>query len=144
MYVVEGRRPRRIWLESVEADMTELKIDKGDVHDRKKWRWNVMEEDQPYRKINYKPIIINILDFLFLNDHASIRRFTILIDILENGRVFIQRSMHKPRKHQMTLDICSSDNVYIPAQIHHLTVAIEINYRKDLYSNMKYDVAILT
>ena len=39
-------------LESVEADMTELVIDKEDVHDRKKWRENV----QSYRKINYKPI----------------------------------------------------------------------------------------
>ena len=34
---VEGRRPigrpRRTWLESVEADMAELEIDKEDVHD---------------------------------------------------------------------------------------------------------------
>ena len=39
---VEGRRPvggpRKTWLESVEADMAELKIDKEDVHDRKKLR----------------------------------------------------------------------------------------------------------
>ena len=39
---VEGRRPvgrpKRTWLESVEADMAELEIDKEDVHDRKKWR----------------------------------------------------------------------------------------------------------
>ena len=38
-YRVECRRPvgrpRSTWLESVEADMTELKIDKEDVHDRK-------------------------------------------------------------------------------------------------------------
>ena len=44
---VEGRRwvgrPRRPWLESVEADMTELEIDKEHVHDRKKWRRNVMK-----------------------------------------------------------------------------------------------------
>ena len=40
---VDGRRPRRSWLESVEADMTELDIDKEDVHDRKKWRRNVMK-----------------------------------------------------------------------------------------------------
>ena len=44
-YRVEGRRPvgrpRRTWLESVEADMAELEID--DVHDRKKWRKNVMK-----------------------------------------------------------------------------------------------------
>ena len=43
---IEGRRPfgrpRRTWLESVEADMAELEIDKDDVHDRKKWRRNVM------------------------------------------------------------------------------------------------------
>ena len=44
---VEGRRPvgrpRRTWLESVEADMTEFEIDKEDVHDRKKWRRHVMK-----------------------------------------------------------------------------------------------------
>ena len=44
---VEGRRPvgrpRRTWLENVEADMTELEIDNEDVHDRKKWRMNVMK-----------------------------------------------------------------------------------------------------
>ena len=38
-YRVEGRilvgRPRRTWLESVEADMVELEIDREDVHDRK-------------------------------------------------------------------------------------------------------------
>ena len=41
----EGRRavgrPRRTWLESVEADMEELEIGKEDVHDRKIWRKNV-------------------------------------------------------------------------------------------------------
>ena len=46
-YRVEGRRPvggqRRTWLESVEADMDEPEIDKEDVHDRKKWRRNVMK-----------------------------------------------------------------------------------------------------
>ena len=44
---VEGRRPvgrpRRTWLECVEADMVKLEIDKEDVHDRKKWRGNVMK-----------------------------------------------------------------------------------------------------
>ena len=35
-------RPSRTWLESVEADMAELEIDKEDVHDRNKWRGNVM------------------------------------------------------------------------------------------------------
>ena len=46
---VEGRmpvgRPRETWLESVEADMAELEIDKEDVHDRKKWRRNVMKRN---------------------------------------------------------------------------------------------------
>ena len=57
---VEGRRlvgrPRRTWLESVEADMEELEIDKEDVHDRKKWRENVMKrQSNPIGKwtINY-------------------------------------------------------------------------------------------
>ena len=63
-YRVEGRRPvgrpRKTWLESVEADMAELEIDKEDVHDRSKWRRNVNvmekececyeEEVQPYRE----------------------------------------------------------------------------------------------
>ena len=44
-YRVEGRRPvgrpRKRWLESVEADMAELQIDKEDVHDRSKWSRNV-------------------------------------------------------------------------------------------------------
>ena len=44
-YRVEGRipvgRPRKTWLESVEADMAEIEIDKEDVHDRRKWRRNV-------------------------------------------------------------------------------------------------------
>ena len=44
-YRVEGRRlvgrPRKTWLESVEADMAELEIDKEDVHARRKWRRNV-------------------------------------------------------------------------------------------------------
>ena len=46
-YRVEGRRPvgrpRKTWLESVEADMVELEIDKEDVHDRRKWRRNVVK-----------------------------------------------------------------------------------------------------
>ena len=36
-------RPRRTWLESIEADMAELEIDKEDDHARKKWRENVMK-----------------------------------------------------------------------------------------------------
>ena len=35
-------RPIRTWLESVEADMAELEINKEDAHDRKNWRENVM------------------------------------------------------------------------------------------------------
>ena len=49
VYRVEGRRPVgrpiRAWLESVEADMAELEIDKENVHDRKKWRRNVMKKN---------------------------------------------------------------------------------------------------
>ena len=44
-YRVEGirpvGRPRKTWLESVEADMAELEIDKEYVLDRSKWRRNV-------------------------------------------------------------------------------------------------------
>ena len=44
-YRVEGRRPVgrpiKTWLDSVEADMVELEIDKEDVHDISKWRRNV-------------------------------------------------------------------------------------------------------
>ena len=35
-FIVEGRCPRRTWLESVEADIAELEIDREYVHDRKK------------------------------------------------------------------------------------------------------------
>ena len=46
-YRVEGRRPvgrpRKTWLESVKTDMAELEIDKEDVHDRRKWRRNVVK-----------------------------------------------------------------------------------------------------
>ena len=46
-YRVEGRRPvgRPIitWLESVEADMTEPEIDRENVHDRMKWRKDIMK-----------------------------------------------------------------------------------------------------
>ena len=35
-------RPRKSWLEIVEADMAELEIDREHFHDRKKWRKNVM------------------------------------------------------------------------------------------------------
>ena len=46
-YGVEGRRvvgrPRSAWLERVQVDMAELDVNKGDVHNRKKWRYNVMK-----------------------------------------------------------------------------------------------------
>ena len=46
-YRVEGRilvgRPRKSWYESVEVIMAELEIDKEDIHDRRKWRRNVMK-----------------------------------------------------------------------------------------------------
>ena len=35
-YRVEGRRPTKTWLESVEADMAELEIDREGVNGRKK------------------------------------------------------------------------------------------------------------
>ena len=55
---VEGRRPRT-WLESVEADIAELEIDKEDVHDRKKWRRNVMKRKSNHiGKTDYKPILL--------------------------------------------------------------------------------------
>ena len=44
---IEGRRPvgrpRRRLLENVEAYMAELVIDREDIHDRRKWRRNVMK-----------------------------------------------------------------------------------------------------
>ena len=47
MEIVEGRRqvgrPRKTWLESIEADMAELDICREDVHGRKKWRRNVIK-----------------------------------------------------------------------------------------------------
>ena len=54
-YRVEGRRPvgrpKKTCLESVEADTVELEIDKGDVHDRKKLRRNVVKrKSNPIRK----------------------------------------------------------------------------------------------
>ena len=50
--MVECRRPvgrPKTWLEGVEVDMAELKIDKEYVHDRKKLRF-YEGEVQPYRK----------------------------------------------------------------------------------------------
>ena len=36
-----GWNTKKTWLESIEADMAELEIDKEYVHDRSKWRRNV-------------------------------------------------------------------------------------------------------
>ena len=57
MYRVVGRRPvgrpRGTLLDNVEADMAELEIDREDVHDRKKWRKNVMKmKSNPIGKRN--------------------------------------------------------------------------------------------
>ena len=52
-YKVEGRRPRKTWLEGVEADIAKLEIGKEDVHDRSKWRRNVnvmKRKSNPIRK----------------------------------------------------------------------------------------------
>ena len=56
-YRVEGRKQvgklRKTWLESVEAYMAELEIDKEGVHDRSKWRRNVnvmKRKSNPVRK----------------------------------------------------------------------------------------------
>ena len=47
MYGAEGKRPVgrpiKTWLESVEADVAELEIDREDVHDGMKWRKNVVK-----------------------------------------------------------------------------------------------------
>ena len=55
---VEGRRPvgrpRRTLLETVEAEMAELGIDKEDVHDRKKWRSVMKRKSSPIRKRTIK------------------------------------------------------------------------------------------
>ena len=53
--IVKGRRlvgrPRKIWLQSVEADMAELEIHREDLHDRKKWKKNVIKgKSNPIRK----------------------------------------------------------------------------------------------
>ena len=51
-------RSRITWLESVEADMAKLEIDKEDVHDRNKWRRNVMKRKSNHiKKTEYKLII---------------------------------------------------------------------------------------
>ena len=56
-------RPRSTWLESIEAVMAELEINKEDVHDRKKEieKECYEEEVQLFRKTDYKPIIIQCI-----------------------------------------------------------------------------------
>ena len=52
-------RPINTLLESVEADMAKLEIDKKVVHDREKWTENIMKrKSNPIGKLDYKPIII--------------------------------------------------------------------------------------
>ena len=101
-YRVEGRRPvgrpRKTWLGSVEADMAKLEIDKEDVHDidRSKWRKECefyKEEVQPYRKMDYKPIIYNCM-----SDHNIIDTNIIIYMISKksghSALVFSQSAMH--------------------------------------------------
>ena len=48
---VEGGRPRKTWLDNVEVDMAELEIDREDIHDRRKWKHNVLRmNSNPIRK----------------------------------------------------------------------------------------------
>ena len=67
-YRVEGRRPvgrpRRTWLESVEADMAELEIDKEDAHDRRKWRKNVRKRKS--NTIGKRTINNNIYIYIYI------------------------------------------------------------------------------
>ena len=59
-YIVKGRRPvgrpRKTWLESVEAYMAKLEINKKDVHDRSKWRRNVNVMKRKYNPIGKRTI----------------------------------------------------------------------------------------
>ena len=61
VFRIEGRRPvgkpRRAWLDSVEADMAELEIDMK--MSSKKWRRNVMKRVQPYRKTDYHHHVVS-------------------------------------------------------------------------------------
>ena len=79
-YRVEGRRPvgrpRKTWLESVEADMVEHEIDKEDVHDRSKWRRNV---NVMKRKSNQGSYIPGYESFLYT--HAN---------VLKDGQLVLQ------------------------------------------------------
>ena len=81
----------------LEADMAELEIDKEDVHDRSKWRSNVIvyeEEVQPYRKTDYKPIIYKLVLFC----HEDI--LSINVGIYTHSHKFINDdiAMHRIRE----------------------------------------------
>ena len=58
--LVEGRRPvgrpRRAWIESVESDMPKHEIGRENVHEIKK-KENMKDNFQPFRKMDYKPIV---------------------------------------------------------------------------------------
>ena len=62
-YRVEGKRPvglpRRTWLESVEADIEELKINREDVYDREKWGSVMKGKSNPIGKRNINRWYIN-------------------------------------------------------------------------------------
>ena len=81
-YRVEGRRPvgrpRKTWLEIVEADMAKLEIDKEDVYDRSIWRRNVnvMKRKSPgvdWLSPNMSSMttpLVDLCDYLFLSQQV--------------------------------------------------------------------------
>ena len=77
-YRVEGRipvgRPRKTWLESVEADMAELEIDKEDVHDRSKWRRNVNVMKRKFNPIGKRTINRLYIYSNNLHHHPSVHK----------------------------------------------------------------------
>ena len=76
-YRVEGRRPvgrpRRTWLESVEADIAEFGIDRY-FHDRKKWRKNAI-----MRKGKSKPIGKRTINRKCIWLHCNVRYVLFLL-----------------------------------------------------------------
>ena len=90
-YRVEGRRPvgrpSKTWLESVEADMAELEIDKEDVHDRSKWRRNVNVMKRKSNPIGKRTI--NQYYYLWCSSGISFRTFKILFVLIANERDFV-------------------------------------------------------
>ena len=75
-YRVEGRkpvgRPRKTWLESVEADMAELEIDKENVHVRSKWRRNVNVMKRKSNPIGKRTITDNIYIYIYTNNDIKV------------------------------------------------------------------------